>query len=159
VAGVAVTIMNIVSTLLRPENVFSDLAATSKKRLFELVGQALQTSEGVPAKEVSDSLSSREKLGCTALGHGIAIPHGRIKGLKETACVFVRMKEPIDFDAPDSVPVDLLFILLAPAAASDLHLQILAELAQMFSEKGMRDQLRAAPDNGALYRLIREWTP
>jgi len=159
VAGVAVTIMNIVSTLRRPENVFSDLAATSKKRLFELVGQALQTSEGVPAKEVSDSLSSREKLGCTALGHGIAIPHGRIKGLKETACVFVRMKEPIDFDAPDSVPVDLLFILLAPAAASDLHLQILAELAQMFSEKGMRDQLRAAPDNGALYRLIREWTP
>lgn len=151
--------MNLVSTLLKPENVFSSLEASSKKRLFELVGQALQASEGVAAKEVFESLSSREKLGCTALGHGIAIPHGRIKGLKETACAFVRTKEPIDFDAPDSVPVDLLFILLAPAAASDLHLQILAELAQMFSEKDMRDKMRAASDAEALYQLIREWTP
>ncbi|HEX8978269.1 MAG TPA: PTS IIA-like nitrogen regulatory protein PtsN [Parasulfuritortus sp.] len=151
--------MNLVSTLLKPENVFSSLEVSSKKRLFELVGQALQASEGVAAKEVFESLSSREKLGCTALGHGIAIPHGRIKGLKETACAFVRAKEPIDFDAPDSVPVDLLFILLAPAAASDLHLQILAELAQMFSEKGMRERMRAAPDAEALYQLIREWTP
>ena len=151
--------MNLVSTLLKPENVFSSLEASSKKRLFELVGQALQASEGVAAKEVFESLSSREKLGCTALGHGIAIPHGRIKGLKETACAFVRTKEPIDFDAPDSVPVDLLFILLAPAAASDLHLQILAELAQMFSEKDMRDRMRSAPDAEGLYQLIREWTP
>lgn len=151
--------MNLVSTLLKPENVFSSLEASSKKRLFELVGQALQASEGVAAKEVFESLSSREKLGCTALGHGIAIPHGRIKELKETACAFVRTKEPIDFDAPDSVPVDLMFILLAPAAASDLHLQILAELAQMFSEKDMRDKMRAASDAEALYQLIREWTP
>lgn len=151
--------MNLVSTLLKPENVFPAMDAGSKRRLFELVGQAFEASEGVSAKEVFESLSSRERLGCTALGHGIAIPHGRIKGLNETACAFVRPKEPIDFDAPDSVPVDLLFILLAPAAASDLHLQILAELAQMFSEKEMRDKLRAAPDAEALYNLIREWTP
>ncbi|MDR3393580.1 MAG: PTS IIA-like nitrogen regulatory protein PtsN [Parasulfuritortus sp.] len=151
--------MNLISTLLKPENVFSGLEASSKKRLFELVGQAFQASEGVSAKDVFESLASREKLGCTALGHGIAIPHGRIKGLKETACAFVRTSSPIDFDAPDSVPVDLLFILLAPAAASDLHLQILAELAQMFSEKDMRDRMRAAPDANVLYQLIREWTP
>jgi len=151
--------MNHVSTLLKPENVFSGLEAGSKKRLFELVGQALQSSEGVAAREVSESLSSRERLGCTALGHGIAIPHGRIKGLNEAACAFVRMSEPIDFDAPDSVPVDLLFILLVPAAATDLHLQILAELAQMFSEKEMRDKLRAAADSTELFRLIQEWTP
>ena len=151
--------MNLVSTLLKPENVLAGMEANSKKRLFELASQVLESSEGVPAKDIFESLASREKLGCTALGHGIAIPHGRIKGLKETACAFVRTLEPIDFDAPDSVPVDLLFILLAPEAASDLHLQILAELAQMFSEKGMRDRLRAAPDAETLYRLIREWTP
>ncbi|TCJ15411.1 PTS IIA-like nitrogen-regulatory protein PtsN [Parasulfuritortus cantonensis] len=151
--------MNLVSQLLKPANVLLGLEAGSKKRLFELAGQALQSTEGVPANEVFESLFSREKLGSTALGHGIAIPHGRIKGLKETACAFVRMKTPIDFDAPDNLPVDLLFILLAPAAASDLHLQILAELAQMFSEKEMRDRLRAAPDAESLSTLIREWTP
>lgn len=151
--------MNLISKLLKPANVLLGLEAGSKKRLFELAGQALQSTEKVPASEVFESLFSREKLGSTALGHGIAIPHGRIKGLDETACAFVRMKEPIDFDAPDSLPVDLLFILLAPAAASDLHLQILAELAQMFSEKEMREKLRAAPDTETLYNLIREWTP
>lgn len=151
--------MNLVSGLLKRQNIFSGLEVTSKKRLFELVGQALQASEGVSAKEIFDSLSSRERLGCTGLGHGIAIPHGRIKGLKDAACAFVRTAQPIDFDAPDSVPVDLMFILLAPAAASDLHLQILAELAQMFSEKDMRDKLRAAPDAESLYTLIKEWTP
>lgn len=151
--------MNLVSKLLKPANVLLDVEAGSKKRLFELASQAFEASEGVSASEVFDSLFSREKLGSTALGHGIAIPHGRIKGLKETACAFVRMKAPIDFDAPDSLPVDLLFILLAPAAASDLHLQILAELAQMFSEKDMRDQLRGAPDVNRLHALIREWTP
>lgn len=154
-----VDVMNLVSSLLKKENVFDSLEVSSKKRLFELVGQAFQASEGVTAKEVFESLSSRERLGCTGLGHGIAIPHGRIKGLKETACAFVRTEQPIDFDAPDSVPVDLLFILLAPAAATDVHLQILAELAQMFSEKEMRDRLRAAPDAESLYNLIREWTP
>jgi len=154
-----VDVMNLVSSLLKQENVFDSLEVSSKKRLFELVGQAFQASEGVTAKEVFESLSSRERLGCTGLGHGIAIPHGRIKGLKETACAFVRTEQPIDFDAPDSVPVDLLFILLAPAAATDVHLQILAELAQMFSEKEMRDRLRAAPDAESLYNLIREWTP
>ncbi|NTV95152.1 MAG: PTS IIA-like nitrogen regulatory protein PtsN [Thiobacillus sp.] len=151
--------MNLISKLLKPANVLLELEAGSKKRLFELAGQAMQSSEGVSATEVFESLFSREKLGSTALGHGIAIPHGRIKGLKETACAFIRMKAPIDFDAPDSLPVDLLFILLAPAAASDLHLQILAELAQMFSEKDMREKLRAAPDANSLYTLIREWTP
>lgn len=151
--------MNLVSKLLKPANVLLDVEAASKKRLFELAGQSLQSTENVPAGEVFDSLFSREKLGSTALGHGIAIPHGRIKGLKETACAFVRMKVPIDFDAPDNLPVDLLFILLAPSAASDLHLQILAELAQMFSEKDMRERLRAAPDSASLFKLIREWTP
>jgi PTS system nitrogen regulatory IIA component len=151
--------MNLISPLLKPENVLAGLEAGSRKRLFEEAGSLFQASHGVPANEVFESLQSREKLGSTALGYGIAIPHGRIKGLKDTACAFIRLKAPIDFDAPDGMPVDLVFVLLAPAAATDLHLQILGELAQMFSEKTMRDQLRAAPDAAALHRLVSEWTP
>lgn len=151
--------MNLVSELLKRQDVLADVDAGSKKRLFELAGELFQATDGADAAEVFDSLFSREKLGSTALGYGIAIPHGRIKGLKDTACAFMRLKQPIDFDAPDNLPVDLLFILLAPEAATDLHLQILGELAQMFSEKEMRERLRAAPDADALYRLLHEWTP
>jgi PTS system nitrogen regulatory IIA component len=151
--------MNLITPLLAAANVRADCEATSKKRLFEQAAQLIQTSHNVPAGEVFDSLFSREKLGSTALGYGIAIPHGRIKHLKDTACVFLRLKTPTEFDAPDGQPVDLVFVLLAPAAATDVHLQILGELAAMFSDAGFRDQLRAAPDAAALHRLITEWTP
>ncbi len=151
--------MNLITPLLQPGHVLADLETTSKKRLFEQVGQLIESGLGVTASEVFDSLFSREKLGSTALGYGIAIPHGRIKHLKETACAFIRLKTPIDFDAPDGAPVDLVFILLAPAAATDLHLQILGELAAMFSDAAFRDRLRGAADAGELHRLISEWTP
>jgi len=151
--------MNLVSELLKPQYVLCDVDATSKKRLFELAGELFAKTEGVDAAAVFESLFSREKLGSTALGYGIAIPHGRIKGLKNTSCAFLRLRDPLDFDAPDNLPVDLLFILLAPDAATDLHLQILGELAQMFSEKEMRERLRVAKDAAALFHLVQEWTP
>jgi PTS system nitrogen regulatory IIA component len=151
--------MNLITPLLKPVNVLADFETTSKKRLFEQAGQMFLDSDSVSAAEVFDSLFSREKLGSTALGYGIAIPHGRIKQLKETACAFIRLKTPTDFDAPDNQPVDLVFVLLAPAAATDLHLQILGELAAMFSDEDFRARLRAAPDANELYRLITEWTP
>jgi PTS system nitrogen regulatory IIA component len=151
--------MNLITPLLRLTNVLVDIETTSKKRLFEQAGQLFHASHAVPAGEVFDSLFSREKLGSTALGYGIAIPHGRIKLLKETACAFIRLKTPTEFDAPDRQPVDLVFILLAPAAATDIHLQILGELAAMFSDEDFRAKLRAAPDAAELHRLITEWTP
>jgi len=151
--------MNLITPLLRPGNVLADLDTTSKKRLFEQAGQLFQDSHGVSATDVFDSLFSREKLGSTALGYGIAIPHGRIKHLADTACAFIRLKTPIDFDAPDRQPVDLVFILLAPAAATDMHLQILGELAAMFSDEAFRARLRDAPDAARLHDLITQWTP
>jgi PTS system nitrogen regulatory IIA component len=151
--------MNLISNLLLPQNVLAAFDAGSKKRVFERAGQLFQASHGVSGAQVFDTLFAREKLGSTALGYGIAIPHGRIKDLKDTACAFIRLSGPVDFDAPDNLPVDLLFILLAPAAATDLHLQILGELAQMFSEKDMRDRLRHAADSTELHRLICQWTP
>ncbi len=151
--------MNLITPLLKPVNVLADFETSSKKRLFEQAGLMFLSSDAVPAAEVFESLFSREKLGSTALGYGIAIPHGRIKHLKETACAFIRLKTPTDFDAPDNQPVDLVFILLAPAAATDIHLQILGELAAMFSDEEFRAKLRAAPDAAALHRLITERVP
>ncbi len=151
--------MNLIASLIKPQNVQVELDAPSKKRLFELVGQMFQASCGVSETDVFDSLFSREKLGSTALGYGVAIPHGRIKGLKDTALACVRLKSPIDFDAPDNLPVDLVFVLLAPATATDLHLQILGELAQMLSDASFRERLRQAPDAASMHRLIQSWTP
>jgi PTS system nitrogen regulatory IIA component len=150
--------MNLITSLLKPDNVLADLDVSSKKRLFEQAAQLLQASNQVDAQDVFESLFSREKLGSTALGYGIAIPHGRIKHLQETACAFTRLKTPIDFDAPDNQPVDLVFVLLAPAAATDVHLQILGELAAMFSDEKFRAHLRAATDAAELHHLITEWT-
>lgn len=151
--------MNLITPLLQPANILADVDVTSKKRLFEQAAQLIQASHKVDAQEIFDSLFSREKLGSTGLGYGIAIPHGRIKHLKDTACAFLRLKAPIEFDAPDGQPVDLVFVLLAPAAATDMHLQILGELAAMFSDEAFRARLRAAPDAAALHRLLGEWTP
>lgn len=151
--------MNLITPLLASANVLADHQTTSKKRLFEQAGELFQNSHAVSVTEVFDSLFSREKLGSTALGYGIAIPHGRIKHLQVTACAFMRLKTPIDFDAPDGQPVDIVFILLAPATATDLHLQILGELAAMFSDEHFRAELRAAPDSAALHHLITHWSP
>lgn len=151
--------MNLIAKWLAPANVVAGASIASKKRLLEEAGRLIEASHGVSSAEVFDSLFSREKLGSTALGYGIAIPHGRIKGLKEAVCAFFRLATPLDYDAPDGMPVDLVFLLLAPATATDQHLQILAELAQMLSGKAVREQLRAAPDAEALHKLICEWTP
>jgi PTS system nitrogen regulatory IIA component len=151
--------MSLVATLLPPANVLPDLAASSKKRLFEQVGLLFENQHGIARGVVFESLFARERLGSTGLGHGIAIPHGRIKGLREAAGAFVRTSAPIPFEAPDGNPVQLIFVLLVPEKATDLHLQILSELAQMFSDKAMRAQLAALPDARDVQRLISEWEP
>jgi PTS system nitrogen regulatory IIA component len=108
---------------------------------------------------VFDSLFAREKLGSTGLGQGVAIPHGRIKGIKDAIGALVRMREPIPFDAPDGAPVGLIFVLLVPERATDLHLQILSELAQMFSDQSFRERLAGAATAEDAHRLISEWQP
>jgi PTS system nitrogen regulatory IIA component len=108
---------------------------------------------------VFDSLFARERLGSTGLGQGVAIPHGRIKGLKEAIGAFVRLAQPVPFDAPDGGPVSLVFVLLVPEKATEKHLQILSELAQMFSDKALREAMSRAPDAAALYELIASWQP
>lgn len=147
------------SDLLPSENVLIDLDVSSKKRVFEQAGLLFENNQNIGRGEVFDSLFTREKLGSTGLGQGIAIPHGRIKGLKEAVGAFVRLKAPIAFDSPDGKPVNLIFVLLVPERATDLHLQILSELAQMFSDRDFRTELLQAADANEMHRLIKEWRP
>ena len=151
--------MSLFSTLLPATHVIADLDAGSKKRVFEQVGLTFENHNHIARSLVFESLFARERLGSTGLGQGVAIPHGRIKGLKEALAAFIRMKEPIPFDAPDGKPVSLIFVLLVPERATDLHLQILSELAQMFSDSPFRERLRAAADGAELHRLITDWQP
>lgn len=151
--------MNLIAKLLSPEHVLMDLDAGSKKRVFEQVGLLFENSLGIARSEVFDSLFGREKLGSTGLGQGVAIPHGRIKGLREAAGAFVKLASPIPFDAPDSKPVCLIFVLLVPERATDLHLQILGELAQMFSDKSFRESLMSVSDADSIISLIAGWKP
>jgi PTS system nitrogen regulatory IIA component len=103
------------------------------------------------------SLSAREKLGSTGLGQGIAIPHGRLKGLPEARGAYVRLANPIPFEAPDGRPVAQVFVLLVPEHATDRHLQILSELAQMFSERAFRERLAASATAEQAHSVIRDW--
>jgi PTS system nitrogen regulatory IIA component len=149
--------MSLIANLLPVDNVLLDIDAGSKKRAFEQAGLLFENHYGIARATVFDSLFAREKLGSTGLGQGVAIPHGRIKGLKDAVGALVRMHEPIPFDAPDGAPVGLIFVLLVPERATDLHLQILSELAQMFSDQSFRERLFAAATAADAHRLITEW--
>src|SRR5688572_365794 len=151
--------MNLVSRLLPQAHVVLGMDVSSKKRLFEQIGLLFENSRQIPRARVFDSLFDREKLGSTGLGFGVAIPHGRIKSIKEPVCAFVRTAQPIAFESPDGQPVNLVFAMLVPEHATEAHLEILSELAQMFSDERLRQALLEAPDVQAAHRLITEWSP
>jgi len=151
--------MSLVSKLLPPANIQLDLSVSSKKRLFEQIGLVFENNHGIARSLVFDSLFARERLGSTGLGQGVAIPHGRIKGLKDAIAGFVRLAQPIPFDSPDGKAVNLIFVLLVPEQATEKHLQILSELAQMFSDRALREAMAAAPDASAFHQLIAAWQP
>jgi len=151
--------MSLVAKLLNPSHVVLDLQASSKKRLFEQAGLLFENHDNIGRSVVYDSLFARERLGSTGLGQGVAIPHGRIKGLKEALGAFIRLGQPVPFDAPDGNPVSLVFVLLVPEKATEKHLQILSELAQMFSDKALRESMLHAADAAALHELVTAWQP
>lgn len=151
--------MNQLSRLLPATNVLLDFAASSKKRVFEQAGLMFENHQAIARAKVFDSLFARERLGSTGLGQGVAIPHGRIKGLKEAVAAFVRVAEPIPFDAPDGQPVALMVFLLVPEQATQQHLDILSELAQMLSDKSFRETLLTATDAQAVHVALTTWEP
>ena len=149
--------MNQIARLLPLANVVTELEASSKKRVFENAALLFENNHGIAQSKVYEALFAREKLGSTGLGQGIAIPHGRIKGLKEAIGGFLRLNNPVQFDAADGKPVNMVFVLLVPEAATELHLQILSELAQMFSERAFREKLLQAPTALAVHALFVNW--
>ncbi len=142
--------------LLAPTRVLSS-TTTSKKRLLETLATLLSDGQGGALEgSLFDGLCARERLGSTGLGHGVAIPHGRVAGLGSAIGAFVRLAEPVDFGAPDGQPVDLVFALAVPEHFTHQHLVLLSELAERFSSEAFRDALRAAPDAAALLAVLRE---
>lgn len=151
--------MNQISALLPVSNIVVDIDVASKAECFAAVAALFERTAGLVKANVAASLAAREKLGSTGLGQGIAIPHGRIARLSAAIGAFARLRTPIAFDAPDGKPVDQVFVLLVPEQATDQHLQLLSELAQMFSERAFRDRLMAAKDAAALAGIFRGWQP
>lgn len=146
--------------ILSAERVVSGTAVTSKKKALEELSNLL--AAGAPnlgANEVFNSLTSREKLGSTGLGHGVAIPHGRVAGVDRSVGAFMRLKHPVDYDSHDGNPVDLIFGLLVPQTATEAHLKHLAAVAEMFSDDAFCAKLRSAQDNASLYSLLSGYVP
>ncbi|MEA3395695.1 MAG: PTS sugar transporter subunit IIA [Pseudomonadota bacterium] len=149
--------MNRLSSILPVSQVLVHVDATSKKRAFEEVGLLFENLHGLSRALVTDSLFARERLGSTGLGHGVAIPHGRIKGLKAPMAAVLQLAQPIGFDAPDELPVSLLIFLLVPEAATQKHLEILSEIAELLSDAPLRAQLVASASAEELHDLIAAW--
>lgn len=149
--------MNRLAKLLPLDNVVLGLSVTSKKRVFEQVGLIFENKSGIARSIVTDNLFARERLGSTGLGEGVAIPHGRIKGLKQPLAAFVRLAEPVPFESPDGQPVTLLIFLLVPEQATQQHLEILSEIAQLLSDRQARERLGTEQDPAAIHALLTGW--
>ena len=142
-------------SILTPGRSLVNVPGGSKKRVLEqianLIGKEVPELE---TQQVFESLVAREKLGSTGFGNGIAIPHCRLKGCASPVSALLHLDAPIDFDSIDGAPVDLLFVLLVPEAATDAHLELLRQIASMLDRKDVRDRLRAADSSTALYQVV-----
>ena len=147
-----------VSHLLELDRINCNLHAASKKRVLEQLSQMITQGETELSQiQVFDSLLSRERLGSTGLGRGVAIPHARVKNSDRTIAALLKLDQGIDYDAIDGQPVDLVFALLVPEHATEEHLQLLSQLAEMFSDSELVGQLRASNDSQHLLEVIQEW--
>jgi PTS system nitrogen regulatory IIA component len=149
----------LVSDLLSPERVLPQVRTSSKKKLLELVSEALvQNDETLDSREVFESLCARERLGSTGLGKGVAIPHGRVHGSSAVQAVFIRLSKPLAYDAIDGEPVDLLFALAVPENCTSDHLKLLSQIAERFSDAELLKKLRSAKDVNELIDLLSSTT-
>lgn len=149
--------MNFVN-LLVPERIRCGVHVTSKKRSLEVLSVLLAQAEGEPTdRTIFEHLIGRERLGSTGLGKGVALPHARVDGIDEARGALIKLDQPVDFDAIDKQPVDLLFALVVPKHFTDEHLRILAALAELFSDHMFCERLRRSQTVEELYRHITHW--
>jgi PTS system nitrogen regulatory IIA component len=145
----------LLSDLLSPERIRCHVHSSSKKRLLEIISKELaRDSDDVSQREIFESLCARERLGSTGLGNGVAIPHGRVKGCEDIHAAFICLKKPIPFDAADGKPVDLLFAMAVPESCNEDHLNLLAQVAELFSDPDLLKELREAESPGKLLQLL-----
>ena len=146
------------SEIIDVNRISRDINVLSKKRALEELSNLITKDQPqLDASGIFDSLISRERLGSTGVGYGIAIPHGRIKNCNKITGAFIQLNQGIDFDAIDNQPVDMLFALAVPEESTDEHLQVLALLASMFNDESFREKLRNSKNNEETYKLLTEW--
>jgi len=143
------------SDLLSPGRIFASVRISSKKRLLELISVTMaKKNKALSSREIFKSLCAREHLGSTALGDGVAIPHGRISNTKNVEALFLRLVKPLPFDAEDGKPIDLLIALVVPERSTDDHSKLLTNIADRFSDPGLLQQLRQADDANEIWHLL-----
>ena len=145
-----------IADILTPQSIVPKLSATSKKQVLQELAKRAATVTGLKDRFIFDALLQRERLGTTGVGHGIAIPHGKLEGIDKLFGLFARLEKPVDFDAIDEQPVDLLFLLLAPEMAGADHLKALARVSRLLRNRTICDKIRGSNDGDALYALITE---
>ena len=145
-----------IADLIGPNSVIADLRATSKKQALQELAERAASVTGLHERQIFDVLLERERLGTTGVGNGIAIPHGKLAGLKKLHGVFARLSTPIDFESIDERPVDLIFLLLAPETAGADHLKALARVSRLLRDQSMCEKLRKTDSADALYILLTE---
>ena len=147
-----------IAELLGPGCVIANLRATSKKQALEELARHAAAATGLPERTIFDTLLERERLGTTGVGSGIAIPHGKFAGLDKLYGLFARLERPIDFDAIDEQPVDLVFLLLAPEGAGADHLKALARVARLLRNEGVCEKLRDSGETDSIYLALTDTT-
>lgn len=143
-----------IEDLLVTDLVFADFKASSKKQVLQALSRRWAAAKGVDERLAFEKLLERERLGSTGVGKGVAIPHARIEGLDGITGVFARLSTPVDFDAVDDVPVDLVFMLFAPEDAGADHLKALARVSRMLRDSAACDKFRQTSDDAALYAMV-----
>lgn len=142
------------SDLIEASAILPALKANSKKQLLQLLAEKAAGITGIPEREIFDTILQRERLGSTGVGNGIAIPHGKLPGVKRITGVFARLETPIDFEALDDQPVDLVFLLLAPESAGADHLKALSRIARMLRDGDTVTKIRATRDPAAIHAFL-----
>lgn len=145
-----------ITDLLTPNSVIAALKSQSKKQLLQELSARAASITALPERRIFETLMERERLGTTGVGQGIAIPHGRLAGLSKIMGLFARLETPIDYDAVDNQPVDLVFLLLAPEQAGADHLKALARVSRLLRNQTVCEKLRAASKPEALYAILTE---
>ena len=144
-----------ISALLSPQRIFLDTEISSKKKLLELIANIVADQTQLAEPLIYSNLLNRERLGSTGLGHGFAVPHARVENLDKTIGCLFRLKEPVNFEAPDNQPVDLVFTIIIPQEATEEHLLILSSIARIFSQTDVCEAIRSATSRDEIAQIIK----